>query len=109
MAAMPELAPSGESHVLSSTSVIQHVFYKGQTGKYVRQLHNMANIEIYYSTYDEQGTELIRLAEKPSRILFDDQAAVERDLQEGYTWKPLAKGGILTIRRMNDKSVTVVK
>jgi hypothetical protein len=34
MAALPELAPPNVDHLLSSTSVVQHIFYKGQMGKY---------------------------------------------------------------------------
>jgi hypothetical protein len=109
MAAMPELAPSGESHVLSSTSVIQHVFYRGQTGKYFPQIRNIENTEVYYSTYDEQGTEVIRLTKKPSGVLFNDQPALENNSKEGYIWKPLANGGVLTVKRMKAKSITVLK
>ena len=70
MAAMPELAPANEDHLLSSTSVVQHVFYKGQMGKYYfPPLKDTLNAQLHYAVFDEKGTEVLRLLQKPSGVL----------------------------------------
>ena len=91
MAAMPELAPSDEEHILSSTSVIQNVDYTDK---------------IHYDVYDDRGTEVLRLTQKPSNILFNDKPAA---LSERYEWKALNKGGIITIKRTQSRNITIVK
>jgi hypothetical protein len=109
MAAMPELAPSGETHLLGSSAIVQHVFYKGQFEKYFPPLKNSNAVELYYRTYEKEGTEIIRVEKKPSGILFDGKTAMENNQQDGYTWKPLSKGGVITIQRSNTHSVTLLK
>lgn len=91
MAAMPQMAPSEEDHLLSSTSVIQNINYKD---------------DIHYNTYDDYGTEVFRLEQKPSSVLFNDKPAKNT---QTYDWQALDKGGILTIKRTGSRNVTVVK
>ena len=110
MAASPELAPSDESHLLYSSSVVQHMFYRTQLGKYYfRAIRDATKTEIHYATFDTTGTEVIRLAKKPSGVLFNNTPAKENDTREGYDWKPLGKGGVLTIRRTNARQVTILR
>ena len=59
--------------------------------------------------YDDFGTEQIRLLKKPSGVLLDEKRAVENSKEEGYEWRVLAKGGILTIKRKKSKNVVVLK
>jgi hypothetical protein len=110
MAATPELAPATQEHLVSSTSVIQHIFYKGQMGKYYYPMaKDTQNIQLHYMVYDESGTEQIRLLKKPSGVLLENKQAVEKGKDEGYEWKALNKGGILTIRRTKSKNVIILK
>ena len=110
MAAMPELAPANEDHLLSSTSVVQHVFYKGQMGKYYfPPLKVTLNTQLHYAVFDEKGTEVLRLLQKPSGVLFDNKRANETDSPEGYEWNQLGTGGVLTIRRTKTKMVTILQ
>jgi hypothetical protein len=110
MAAMPELAPATQEHLVSSTSVIQHIFYKGQMGKYYYAMaKDTQNIHLHYMVYDDFGSEKIRLLKKPSGVLLENKQAVENKKEEGYEWKALEKGGILTIRRTKSKNVVILK
>ena len=110
MAAAPELAPSTENHLLFSTSVVQHMFYRDQLGKYYfPAIRDPSKTELHYATYDTVGTEVIRLTKKPGGVLFNNVPARENDKQNGYEWKPLAKGGTLTTRRTNARQVTVLR
>lgn len=110
MATAPELAPADQSHVLSSTSVIQHIFYRPHLGKYYfRAIRDASKTEMHYTTYDAQGMEVIRLTRKPSGVLFENQPAKENDPQNGFEWKALSKGGVLTVKRTNSKQITILR
>jgi hypothetical protein len=67
------------------------------------------NIRLHYIVYDEAGTEQLRLLKKPSGVLFDDKKVAENNKEEGYVWKALGKGGILTIRRVKARNVVILK
>ena len=68
-------------------------------------------IKLFYKTFDTTGIEKIRLLRKPSAVILDEKPANElRELSaEGFTWKPLKKGGILTIKRANSDKVIVME
>jgi hypothetical protein len=113
MGAMPELAPSDEEHILYSSSVVQEVEYKNRTGaNYMSNSDNpdLKNIKLRYTTYDKKGTEKIRLLSKPSKILLAGSSVAESDnlTINSFTWKPLKKGGILSINRINGNEITVM-
>lgn len=113
MAALPELSPSDEEHILSSTSVIQRVEYKNQiAGNPDQDNHNSdhKNIGLRYTAYDKKGTEQLRLMTKPTQILLGRKTISETATigAEGYLWKPLKVGGILTINRINANEVTII-
>lgn len=110
MAAVPELAPPSQDHIVSSTSVVQHVFYKGQMGKYYYPMaKDTQNIQLHYMVFDEAGTEQVRLSGKPSGVLLDERKAVENNKEEGFVWLQLEQGGILTIKRKSSKNVVILK
>ena len=110
MGAFPELAPADQNHLLYSTSVVQHIFYRSQLGKYFfRAIRDREKTEMHYTTYDSSGMEVIRLTKKPSGVLFNNTAAKENDKQNGYEWKPLANGGVLTIRRTGARQITILR
>lgn len=114
MEAMPELAPADEEHILSSTSVIGEAGYSPLADKYFGNdlgKTDQKKIKLFYRTFDSIGIEQIRLLKKPAAVMLDQKPANElKGLSaEGYVWKPLKKGGILTITRKNSSKVIVVQ
>jgi hypothetical protein len=113
MGVLPELAPSDEEHILSSSSVVQEVEYKNRTGaNYMSSPDNpdLKNIKLRYTTFDKKGTEKIRLLNKPSQILIEGiPAAASSDLSvNSYIWQPLRKGGILIINHVDGTEITLM-
>jgi hypothetical protein len=112
MAADPELAPSNENHILSSTSVVQQADYYG---RYNKMLWNESDITItrkplvHYRTFDNEGTEVIRMVKKPSGVLLNEKPMTEKSKGEGYTWQSLGTGGILNINRLNGNRVHILE
>jgi len=109
MAVFPALAPA-EDHILSTTSVIQQADYKGHFKKYIFLAFarpDTNKVRLFYRTFDNDGTELIRLKSKPSAVLLDDNPLKEIAEGEGYTWSELEKGGVLSVRRKNGNKVIV--
>jgi hypothetical protein len=112
MAADPELAPSNENHILSSTSVVQQADYYG---RYNKMLWNESDITItrkplvHYRTFDNEGTEVIRMVKKPSGVLLNEKPMTEKSNGEGYTWQSLGTGGILNINRLNGNRVHILE
>ena len=97
LGALPELAPSGQNHVLASTSVIRAVSY---------QPHRVA-----YTTFRSRSREVVRLSYRPVRVLAGDQQLPERrDLTaDGYSLRPLPHGDfVLRVRHDRARSITVV-
>jgi hypothetical protein len=114
MAAVPLLAPSGEEHLLSSTTVIQQAEYAPLYGRwYGADLGTieLKTIRIFYKTFDTSGVEQMRMQKKPSSVLLDLKPIHElKELNaQGFTWKDLDEGGILTIKRMHGDNVIVVE
>src|SRR5262249_18753556 len=86
MATMPELAPN-EDHILSTTSVIQQADYKGNLKKFL--VPDFTNIDtnkvrLFYRTFDDDGTETIRMQSKPSGVLLNNNQIHETSSGEGY-------------------------
>ncbi|MGZ6979206.1 MAG: hypothetical protein ACXVJW_13935, partial [Acidimicrobiia bacterium] len=73
MAALPGLAPVGQSHLLGSTSVVQRATY-GSHG-------------ISYRTFDDDATEVLRLTYRPRSITAGGRTISRRSTAhgEGYT------------------------
>ena len=103
MAAYPELAPGDADHILSSTSVIQQADYKGNVNKFLipEVIPERADaVRLYYRTFDNEGTELIRMAKKPTAVLLGE---IPLPIQ----WQPLAQGGVLKVIRSSGTEVTI--
>jgi hypothetical protein len=96
MAAMPELAPENENHLLSSSSVIRHIIYSRDS--------------ILYQTYDYKSSETFRLVSKPDQVKIDSEIISEGYVSgsDSWKWAKLEKGGVLTINHTTGKSITVV-
>jgi hypothetical protein len=96
MAAIPELAPRRQDHLLGSTSVVQAVRY--------------AKRRLVYRTFDEAGVEVLRLAYRPRAIVTGGEPLAERaDLAgEGYVVEPLEGSDVVVrIRRSGARQVQI--
>jgi len=90
MAAMPELAPKRQSHLLGSSSVVQSVAYSQGS--------------VAYRTFDAGSTEVLRLRFRPRSVTAGAALAERDDLAaEGYVVRPLG-GGDYAIRIRHDRS-----
>jgi len=114
LAFKPELAVSDQNHLLSSTSVIQLMEYSHQTGKFFgsgvpegKEKHTLIN----YRTYYEESKEIFRMTQKPSEFLVTLQPIPETEQtnSEGWSWKPLEKGGILTVRHWDGNRLSMME
>jgi hypothetical protein len=88
MAALPGVAPSGQDHLLSSSSVVQGVSY--------------APRRIGYRTFDQQGTEVLRLSFRPRSVTGGGRSLPLRSQLDGpgYTVTPMGGGDVVVrIRR----------
>ncbi len=112
MDASPELAPPGQDHIISSTSVVEQADYEGHLKKfYALDFENVDSnkVKLYYHTYDSTGTERLRLTKKPSGILLDYKPLAETKQDEGFEWQPMQQGGLLIIRRLHGSKVILLK
>jgi len=113
MAFYPELAPSDQNHLISTTSVIQLMEYQGHLNKFLEvevPNNQLKNTVINYRTFDENSTEVIRLTEKPASVLVNRKKITESNSteSESWNWKALSKGGILMIHHTNGNRITVM-
>jgi len=106
----PFLAPA-QDHILSSTSVIQQVDYRGFLKKFIYLNFNADTnkVRLFYRTFDQSGTERIRMKTRPSAVLLNDKPIMENTTDQGYSWEAMANGGLLTIRRKNGDKVIVME
>jgi len=95
IAAVPEWAPQRENHLLKSTSVIQTISY--------------GHSELHYRTYDDQSVVTLRLVKKPESVWVDNQSLPQRKRldAEGWTWQPLAHGGVLRIKHTSGNEIKI--
>jgi len=97
MASVPEWAPPKESHLLGSTSVVRAVHYSSD--------------QIDYLTFDNQGREVLRLREPPTKVMAGGLRLSRlerlRGHAEGYSVTPIAGGGC-AVRIQHNHSGRVV-
>lgn len=91
MGALPELAPSGEDHVLRSSSVVQRVAYGPR--------------RLAYRTFDTRAVEVIRLAYRPSLVVAGGRELPRRRhlTREGFSLRALP-GGDVVLRVRHDRA-----
>lgn len=103
MAALPELAPAGQNHLLASTSIIQHMEYAPELNKFLAPelpTEYASNTIVHYRTYDAPSEEVLRLVKKPSSVLVDRVEIQESNgVQGDWSWEPLEEGGVLRISK----------
>ncbi|HEY4012973.1 MAG TPA: hypothetical protein VGM06_06530 [Polyangiaceae bacterium] len=95
MAAVPEWAPRGEDHLLSSTTVVKHVDYERS--------------RVAWSTFDANAIEALRLTFRPVSVVAGGLRLERREVAnaDGYTERPMASGGFL-VRVRHGRSAEVV-
>ena len=112
MAVLPELAPSDEEHILSSTSVILQVEYSNHKDANIfpESQGPDTKIRLHYIAYDKSGTEQIRLLKKPVGFLEGSKtiSITDKLTTESYEWKALENGGVLTVHRSDANGVTIL-
>jgi len=114
MSWFPELAPENKDHILSTTSVIGYVGYKPDFNKtlsvYVESKF-LKDALIYYTTYDEESIEQIRLTHKPGKVLQNWQPLSEVDTKGniGWHWQEMSHGGLLTLHHKGGKVILISK
>ena len=98
--------PPPVAHILESTSIIQHAIYKEQVGKYYYPfISDTIGLVLHYSTYDRNGSERIRMKNKPIKVLFENTKV---DLESPtLIWKDLVVGGILQINRSDTRRISI--
>jgi hypothetical protein len=93
MGAQPEWSPSGENHLLRSTSVVSDIKYSPSM--------------ITYATFDNHATEVLRLSFVPNVVMAGDKSLPKRsDLSSpGWTFDP--EHNVLRIRHDDSSSVKI--
>ena len=96
MAALPELAPARQTHLLGSTSVVQRVAYGRR--------------RVVYRTFSRNAEEALRLRYRPVRILADGRALPRRTALdgEGYTVAPLGRDFVVRVRHEGARHLRVL-
>jgi hypothetical protein len=96
MAALPELAPAHKNRLLGSSSIVTKIIY--QSGN------------IQYSTYDNVSDEVLRLISKPETVTIDGTPLkeIKSQAEEGWSWKPLDKGGVLEIKHTTGNEIQII-
>jgi hypothetical protein len=93
MASVPEWAPSGENHLLRSSSIVQKVSY--------------ATGEVKYTTFDEDATEVLRIAFRPTRVTADGAVIPPRADLSQPGWVFDSGQGILRVRHHKARNIVV--
>jgi hypothetical protein len=96
MAAVPEWAPRGEDHLLSSTSIVKHIEY--------------GHSRVAWSTFDADAVEALKLTFRPASVLAAGVRLERREAAggDGYTERPIASGGFLVRVRHGGPGEVVV-
>jgi hypothetical protein len=98
MAAVPAFAPIGEDHLLGATSVVQAVSYGHDT--------------VDYRTFDQFGTEVLRLTFKPASVSADGSHLPLREILSGdsYTVRALPGGDFeVHVRHARSNQISIKK
>jgi hypothetical protein len=91
--AQPEWSPSGDNHLLRSSSIVSDVKYSPSL--------------ITYTTFDHHATEVLRLSFVPTVVTTGDKPLPKRDAlnSPGWTFDPEHK--VLRIRHDDSSSVRI--
>ena len=65
---------------------------------------------IGYRSFDENGTDKIRLTAKPSRVLIDNIEIRENQQRENtWSWIAMEKGGVLIVKRVSGLVIRIFR
>jgi hypothetical protein len=95
MAAVPEWAPAGEDHLLSSSSIVQEISYDPQAIRFI--------------TFDSKASVVLRLKAKPKAISVNNQT-ISRQSSPGknsWTWQPMNSGGVVRLNYEGGNEVMI--
>jgi len=102
MAAAPELAPTGQNHMLRCSSVLQQIDYQADA--------------IRYQTFDVPSRDRLRVAFEEVEVLADGvplkklSAAEDLDHEDGYFFETMGTtNGLLEIHHSQSKSVVILR
>lgn len=114
MAYLPEIAPSSQNHLLSSTSVIQWIKYFPETNTPFESKDPSKKIQntlLTYRSFDNNSTEVFRLTQKPAAVLVNQKniSELKNMDNERWSWKALDEGGVLTVTHNSGNSITILK
>ncbi len=93
----PELIPDDQNHLITTSSVIKKIAYSAT--------------QIQYETFDSQAYESFRLTKIPIQVKVEGvQLSQSNQVKEGeyWSWKPLKKGGIVSISHQKSSKVILV-
>ncbi|MBC7509487.1 MAG: hypothetical protein H7320_12185 [Ferruginibacter sp.] len=112
MTSLPTLAPANANHILSSTSIISKADYAPNFNKgnvLDMPFEETAQLKIFYKIFDKNAIETIRMMDKPIQILQGNEVLPEKEnLQnDGWNWKPLDTGGVLTIKHSSSNQIKI--
>ena len=113
MSFSPGLAPADKNHLLSSTSVIQLMEYPPNFNRFMAidvPADKIKKALVFYRTFDLTSTEVFRMTVKPSQIFVGNKEISELADQksEGWSWKPLDTGGVLTVTHQDGNRILVM-
>ena len=89
----PSGRPAGEDHLLRSTSVVSEVAY--------------APGRVRYGTFDDAGEEVLRVTFVPRAVIAGDAPLRTKSHGPGFAYE--AKTGVLRIRRVGARTVTIAR
>jgi hypothetical protein len=92
MGSVPEWAPSGENHLLRSTSVVQRVEYSSG--------------EMKYTTFEGESEEVLKLSFRPARVTADG-AALPQLTKGPEGWSFDAAKSVLRVRHRKARNIVV--
>jgi hypothetical protein len=96
MAALPELAPQRQDHLLGSSSVVQRVSYGRRS--------------VGYRAFDPSGTEVLRLSFRPGAVTADGRSLAERSGLDAEGFTVVSAGGgdfVVRVRRDAARAVAI--
>ena len=102
MAAAPELAPTGQNHLLRSSSILRQIHYSPD--------------RIEYATFDSASLERLRIDFEPARVTAGNQklkrfkSAADIKKRDGYYYEPAGpRAGLLEIHHSGSDMVAIIR
>lgn len=101
MSAVPEFAPNGQVHILSSTSVVKNVLYNPGASNYI----NVNSLS--YQTFNSAGIETIKVNRMPDGVHLDGNPLTQRNDLQAEGWVYNQTDSTVSIRRNAGTTVSI--